>query len=82
MEEKITLGPSWSILGCEHTVIVSQVNRVCHNGGTSITGRNAVVRGGLGRDEGQIDRQDPLSDAIELLLCRRASTKSICTRGI
>lgn len=54
---------------------------MCHNGVTSITGRNAVVREGLGRDEGQIDRQDPLSDAIELLLCRRASTKSVSARG-
>lgn len=38
-EEAITLGPSGSILGCEHTVIVSQVNGVFHNGGASVTGR-------------------------------------------
>lgn len=38
VEEEITLGPSVSILGCEHTVIVSQGNGVFHNGGVSTTG--------------------------------------------
>lgn len=38
VEEEITLGPYVSILGCEHTVIVSQGNGVFHNGGVSTTG--------------------------------------------
>lgn len=38
MEEEITLGPSVSILDCEHIVIVSQGNGVFHNGGVLTTG--------------------------------------------
>lgn len=38
VEEEIALGPSVSILGCKHIVVVSPGNVVFHNGGVSTTG--------------------------------------------
>lgn len=71
-KKKITLGPSVSILECGHIFVVSQANRVSHSREVSTTScyleEMPFVRGDLGREDGQIDRQDLLNGSFELLL--------------